>query len=136
MYIAGQYSSESSCTGSPQKCFVISSFFVYSKIALVFSDCGWGLMLTPCVFDNWYTVKRREYKPCFLYSSNFLVMNVGCNLLWTNQVRCSADESCALLHSLETYIILIVQILRLPCCIIYPTWLVRLAVPHAFVSSN
>jgi len=67
-------------------------------------------MLTPCVFDNWYTVKRREYKPCFLYSSNFLVMNVGCNLLWTNQVRCSADESCALLHSLERYIILIVEL--------------------------
>ena len=29
---------------------------------------------------------------------------------WTNQVRCCADESCALLHSLEGYTILIAQL--------------------------
>ena len=31
-------------------------------------------------------------------------------MLWTNQVRCYADESCALFHSFEGYIILIVQL--------------------------
>jgi len=29
---------------------------------------------------------------------------------WTNQVRCCANESCALLHSLKGYIILIAQL--------------------------
>jgi len=31
-------------------------------------------------------------------------------MLWTNQVRCCADESCALFHSLEGYITVILQL--------------------------
>ena len=31
-------------------------------------------------------------------------------MLWTNQVHCYADESCVLFHSLEGYILLVVQL--------------------------
>jgi len=44
-----------------------------------------------------------------VHSGHFLVTMFKAMRL-TNQVRCCADESCALLHSLERYIILIVQL--------------------------
>ena len=73
---------------------------------LAYSNCGRGSVLTPCT-----SVVKRQRKQTFLsvHSGHFLVTRLKAMRL-TNQVHCCADESCALLHSLDKYVILIVQL--------------------------
>ena len=62
--------------------------------------CGRGSVLTPCT-----SAVKRQSKQTMLsvHSGHFLVTRLKAMRL-TNQVCCCADESCALLHSLERYI--------------------------------